>query len=496
MVNVTQYPYYDEQKKLLFTKFRREPGPDGRSKSFYYERIDEHGNIVKNLDGCRKVLYRLPEILYGISKNLPILLVEGEKDADNLLNNTLIATTSPTSLGWEQEFTSTLQEADVVILYDMDKTGLKRRDLLCEQLFGRVKRLRVVDLPGLEYSESHGADISDWLSKGHSIDQLRNLIDQTPDYIPHENTNSAIETEKIKAISLKEFLAMKLPPREMILSPFLTKQGLVMLYAKRGIGKTHVALGIAHAVASGSSFLKWDAPVPRTVLYIDGEMPAAALQERLRRISSQSQKKAESNSLLLITPDLQNNIIPDLATQEGQQIIEEFIHDRDLIIIDNISSLFRSSAENEAESWQPVQEWALNLRRRGKSVLFVHHAGKSGQQRGTSKREDQLDAVIILKQPDDYQPQDGACFEIHFEKTRHFYGEEAAAFKVKLTENETNNFMNWEVSDVDIDEEITEIADLMNEGLTMAKMMEKTNLTKSQVETRMKKARRHGLTKN
>ena len=241
-----------------------------------------------------------------------------------------------------------------------------------------VKRLRVVDLPGLEYSESHGADISDWLNMGNTTDQLKDLVNQTPNYIPHKNTiNAPIETGKIKSICLGEFLSLELPPREIILAPFLTKQGLIMLYASRGIGKTHVALGIAYAVASGGSFLKWNAPIPRNVLYIDGEMPATALQDRLRRISSQSPKKAESSSLILITPDLQNDIIPDLATKEGQDAIEEFIKDRDLIIIDNISSLFRSSAENEAESWQPIQEWALGLRRRGKSVLFVHHAGKS-----------------------------------------------------------------------------------------------------------------------
>lgn len=268
-----------------------------------------------------------------------------------------------------------------------------------------------------------------------------------------------------------------------------------MLHAKRGVGKTHVALGIAYAVASGGNFLKWHAPAPRNVLYIDGEMPAITLQERLRKISSHAKVKAEPASLMLITPDLENVALPDLSTKEGQKAIEEFIKDRDLIIIDNISSLFRSITENEAEGWQPIQEWALSLRRRGKAILFIHHAGKSGLQRGTSKREDQLDAVIILKQPEGYQPQEGACFEIHFEKARHFFGEEAAAFKVKLIDEEISDSLNWEVSHIDVDEEITEIANLMNEGLTIAEIMKKTNLTKSQVETRMKKARSHGFAK-
>ena len=63
-------------------------------------------------------------------------------------------------------------------------------------------------------------------------------------------------------------------------------------------------------------------------------------------------------------------------------------------MVDSLSTLCRSGVENESESWLPVQEWALRLRRNGVSVLFVHHAGKSGKQRGTSRREDVLDTIF------------------------------------------------------------------------------------------------------
>ena len=66
------------------------------------------------------------------------------------------------------------------------------------------------------------------------------------------------------------------------------------------------------------------------------------------------------------------------------------------MILDNLSALCVSGKENEGESWLPVQRWALRLRQRGISVLFVHHAGKGGAQRGTSRREDLLDVVINL----------------------------------------------------------------------------------------------------
>ena len=49
-----------------------------------------------------------------------------------------------------------------------------------------------------------------------------------------------------------------------------------------------------------------------------------------------------------------------------------------------------------------MQAWLLELRRRGMTVLLIHHAGKSGDQRGTSAREDIMDTVISLRRPREY----------------------------------------------------------------------------------------------
>ena len=63
------------------------------------------------------------------------------------------------------------------------------------------------------------------------------------------------------------------------------------------------------------------------------------------------------------------------------------------------------------------------------SVLFVHHAGTNGRQRGTSRREDVLDTVIALRRPENYSSDQGARFEIHFEKLRHRVGEFGQPFE-------------------------------------------------------------------
>ncbi|HEY4683391.1 MAG TPA: DnaB-like helicase N-terminal domain-containing protein, partial [Candidatus Acidoferrales bacterium] len=124
---------------------------------------------------------------------------------------------------------------------------------------------------------------------------------------------------RLRAVSAEELLQMNVPPREMILNPILPTQGLVMLYSKRGVGKTFIALAMAHAVATGGRFLQWSAPKARSVLYVDGELPATTLRERLAAViaGAEPTRIGGLKPLRLITPDLQDYPLPDLATREG-----------------------------------------------------------------------------------------------------------------------------------------------------------------------------------
>ena len=49
---------------------------------------------------------------------------------------------------------------------------------------------------------------------------------------------------------------------------------------------------------------------------------------------------------------------------------------------------------------------------------MIHHQGKTGDQRGTSAKEDILDTVIRLDRPKDYRSEQGARFEVHLTKAR------------------------------------------------------------------------------
>lgn len=240
----------------------------------------------------------------------------------------------------------------------------------------------------------------------------------------------------VNALSLEYFLKTVMKPREHFLAPIIQAQSINMLYAWRGVGKTHTAIHMACAMASGGSFHTWKAPRPIKVLYLDGEMPATEMQKRFGDVLATGNYVGAERNIKIVTPDMNfPNGMPNLATVEGQERLLPLLDGIDAIIVDNISTLAYGGKENEAESWIPLQAWALQVRAMGKAVLFIHHANKDGGQRGTSKKEDIMDTVIKLAQPSDYDPAQGARFEVTYDKSRNITGADTEGFEAHFTKN-------------------------------------------------------------
>jgi AAA domain len=214
-----------------------------------------------------------------------------------------------------------------------------------------------------------------------------------------------------------------------------------LLYGPRGEGKTYLVLAVIVALISGGKFLDWEAPKPRKVLLIDGEMPGAALQERLRSLLKMVASEVLER-LRVITPDEQVAFALSLNRAEDQAEIAAAIEWADVIVLDNLACL-TSGDENDREAWLPVQGWILRLRAQGKTVLLIHHSGKGGDQRGTSSKEDVLDTVIKLKRPYDYEDQQGLRVEWHFVKHRSFYGDDAAPLEIQLEDASPGAGKRW-----------------------------------------------------
>ena len=309
----------------------------------------------------------------------------------------------------------------------------------------------------------------------------------TSPYVPLGSQNNL---PPLKAISMEEFLLSTLPERDYLLHPVIPEQGIVMLVAKRGIGKTFTALHMSLSVAGGLSLFNWHAPKARRVLYVDGEMPAISMQERLAALATGMAAPPHAmQNFSIITPDMQSRPMPDLATTYGQQALEPFLAGVDLLVLDNLATLCRTGKENESQSWTPMQTWLLDLRRRGMAVLLVHHAGKSGDQRGTSAREDIMDTVISLRRPTTYSVAEGARFEVHLTKARGIVGEDAMPFEVHLRSE--GNQLIWDVNEL-VNVQAEQLKQLLAEGFSIRDCADEMGVSKSVVHRLKKKLEEGG----
>ena len=110
---VAAYNYTDEGGVLRYQTVRFKP------KEFKQRRPDGKDGWIWNLKGVRLLLYRLPELLKRNSET--VLICEGEKDADALLDLGLLATCNPMGAGkWREEYAVELQGRRIVVIPDND----------------------------------------------------------------------------------------------------------------------------------------------------------------------------------------------------------------------------------------------------------------------------------------------------------------------------------------------------------------------------------------
>jgi hypothetical protein len=470
------YDYVDRDGVLQFQVMRF---TIASGKTFRQRRPTADGGWEWNLEGVVKIPYRLQALLKAIEAGQPVFIVEGEKDVDALAEIGVTATTFPGGAIRDarkvEPYASYFKSARVYVIPDNDDAGEAHAEAV-RAAISQVARVSTVALPGIP----HKGDTWDWLNTGGTKEQLFEVV------------NAA--TKRITVVDAIEFANMDLPPKEILLGPWLCTQDVSMVHAWRGVGKTHFAMAVACAVATGGRFLDWKAPAAVPVLYVDGEMPGAAMQERaLNTLMMVKPDGGLYQNLHIVTPDIQSQPLRSLASAEGRLDMQEVIEDIPnlaLVVLDNLSCLHGDVDENEAYTWNEMQTYLLQLRTSGVSTLLVHHTGKSGGQRGTSKREDILDVVIRLAHPPDYEDREGARFMVQFEKARGLYGEETMSFEAHLTE--VDGVRAWVMKDK-LHSEADIIAAFIEDGMSQAECGRELGKSKATVSRIIKRAKEAGL---
>ena len=311
------------------------------------------------------------------------------------------------------------QNAKVYLWTQNDIPGREWEQKICSYTKCLVKRVRI---PALH------KDLNDWTRAGATYKDLFEAMVNAE--VVREAEKSWTDALNEAVVTSSELCDLQLTPRKKLLGDWFCEGDLGFIFAFRGIGKTWLALGIAQALSTGGNLGAWQAHQAVKVLYVDGEMPPDLIRDRCEGLNADKDAKLEflnheilferTGKVLNITKPEVQKAITDHCSNAGVKVL----------VLDNLSTLASGMRENEADSWELVNNWLLDLRRRKVAVVIVHHAGRSGEMRGTSKREDNVFWIIALDDAkanaDDKR---GARFISRFTKPSRNTQEEVPAFE-------------------------------------------------------------------
>ena len=297
------------------------------------------------------------------------------------------------------------------------------------------------------------------------------------------------------AIKLGEFLARGFPAEKVLLQRLIFAKSMGMVAGQRGGGKTSLVLLLCYAVAGGKNLQPWGCGEKCRVVYLDGEMRASSLKKRLEQIhefnGDDDSKKSVEENLLIISRDYMGNTIGSIDTEEGQACIDALIPpDVAMIVLDNLSA-WTSGGREDSQSWATVKNWLIKKRVKGIAVLLVHHAGKNGQQRGTSAHEDLLDFSILLSPLPSDPSKNDTRFSIEHTKLRDYVPELRRPYEFSIWfEKEKFRFESVPAG-FNGASNVAEMAKLHDGGMSMEAIGDQFGVSKSTVSRSLRKYREH-----
>jgi hypothetical protein len=258
------------------------------------------------------------------------------------------------------------------------------------------------------------------LSKASANDRVRVYPRPASEAEAAAQKNRRILTCEVLTESLlaaDNMASIEIAPRENLCGTWFRQGDLGFVFGERGLGKTWLSLDLGRGLAEGRAVGPWPVAKARRVCYVDGEMPLDGIRDRDAALRN------GNGPLFIINHEWlfqKTGCVLNLSDRVAQASLltlcetEKF----EVVILDNLSCLFNGIAENDADAWEMVLPWLLELRRRKIAVVVVHHSGRAGtHMRGTSRREDAAFWVLRLDAMPD-KAGDGARFISRFTKAR------------------------------------------------------------------------------
>ena len=382
--------YRDERGKPLL-KIVRTGLADGGKKITQHGWDKKTGKWRKDAKGVRRVLFRLPTVL---AAETPVYVVEGEKNAKDLIALGLTATCNPGGAGkWNDDYSKALIGKRVFVLPDNDDPGRKhaRQIALSVHEHGAAE-IRVLLLPDLP----HKGDVSDWLAAGGDEKWLARLAERSPvvtDADIHNGLGRLLpptEPPRFRLMTAEEI--EHAPAPDWLIEEILPEQSFCVLYGESEMGKSFVALDFALAIQNG---IQWKAGERETrkgqVIYVAAE-GRGGLGSRIRAWRDRRGNQS-AGELMFITEAVQLPAETDALLDTLQRLPLDPV----LVILDTLARTLVGDENNASDIGAYVSVVDRIRSAFDCAVLVIHHTGKDGhKERGSSALRCGADVMMKL----------------------------------------------------------------------------------------------------
>lgn len=366
---VATYDYPDELGVVLFQKVRYFP------KTFKIRRPDGRGGWVWTLGDTRKVPYNLHLVVPAVAAGKTVVITEGEKDADRVVDKLGMAATcnfegaavEGQRSKWRDEYSEHFRGAKVLVIADNDPAGIAHARAIEKSLRAVNAKVRVF-LPAVDEPK---ADISDHFDAGFGLEDLVPLDSTKPEPDADTKTGEATGTRTLMAVP-----ASSVKPRRVrwlwILRIVLG--GLTLLAGREGLGKSTIAVALAALITHGKLPGEYYG-TPRNVVYIASEdsreftvvprlIAAGADLDRVFFVDAQTATAADDRVVLPLDLDS----LADLVTA----------NDVALVVLDAATSVMdgKLDGDRDRQMRQALEPVAQMADRTGTAVLGLVHFGK------------------------------------------------------------------------------------------------------------------------
>ena len=318
--------YFDQNNRLSAVVYRYD-NEDG--KQF---RIWDVKNKKSQAPKIRP-LYNIP----GIISSKKVIIVEGEKSADALIESGFCATTAMCGANAPLEKTdwSHLKDKEVIIWPDNDEAGINYANKLADYLSGKCSFISVLSPPEAKKDKW---DAYDAVAENFDV---RSFLNTAKDL-----------SKKLPSFTISELLSDISPmPQDLIFPRLLTPGGLLLIGGAPKVGKSDFLINFLIHMAAGEPFLGLKPPRPLKIFYLQAEIGYHYMRERVKKLKVSKEIIAKSSNNLVSTSNIQMILNDEGIEAVCKTIKHNFGNNKiDIICIDPIRNLFDGGSPTSSEN--------------------------------------------------------------------------------------------------------------------------------------------------